>query len=417
MQTSFFKRLLQTTLKSHRLSSKPQSYSSAFKFLASGLGATGLGSTFYHYIDVKNFSNKNKFTEMDQDQNQVFRDLVKGTVYGALCGDSIGSFLEFEEYVSEAQAKKALTMPGGGPFDLGSGQVTDDGELALCLGHGLVEGKGKFDAELIAQQYQKWIKSQPFDVGMTIGTAFQNGLSQSTGLAKAYRKSSLQSAKSQSNGALMRISPLCIWTAKLNKEDLKRCVREDTRLTHPNQAAIDVSIAYVYAIQHLLNNKGDSEGAYKKAFEMIKELGNTEVEGWLKELEDGKLPPANQMIGWVKIAFLNSLHFLKQRKGYADAMIEMLQGAGDTDTNCCIVGAMLGALHGFDAIPKHMTEAVRSFDPVKHGGIRRPDFLLAAKNVDNIIDGILANLPKETTEVLNGETEEEKAENKKGWFW
>jgi len=29
-------------------------------------------------------------------------------------------------------------MPGGGPFKLAPGQITDDSELALCLGKGLV---------------------------------------------------------------------------------------------------------------------------------------------------------------------------------------------------------------------------------------------------------------------------------------
>ena len=35
-------------------------------------------------------------------------------------------------------------MPGGGPWRTGAGQITDDGELAMCLMHGLVAGnKGR----------------------------------------------------------------------------------------------------------------------------------------------------------------------------------------------------------------------------------------------------------------------------------
>ena len=29
--------------------------------------------------------------------------------------------------------KKCMKMLGGGPFNIGSGQITDDGELAMCL--------------------------------------------------------------------------------------------------------------------------------------------------------------------------------------------------------------------------------------------------------------------------------------------
>ena len=32
-----------------------------------------------------------------------------------------------------------MNMPGGGPFKLGSGQITDDSELAMCLMTGLIE--------------------------------------------------------------------------------------------------------------------------------------------------------------------------------------------------------------------------------------------------------------------------------------
>lgn len=41
-------------------------------------------------------------------------------------------------------------MPGGGYFKVGPGQITDDGELALCTMHALVEGNGKFDSDVYA---------------------------------------------------------------------------------------------------------------------------------------------------------------------------------------------------------------------------------------------------------------------------
>ena len=33
-----------------------------------------------------------------------------------------------------------MRMPGGGPFRLAPGQITDDSELAMCLMWGLIEG-------------------------------------------------------------------------------------------------------------------------------------------------------------------------------------------------------------------------------------------------------------------------------------
>ena len=35
---------------------------------------------------------------------------------------------------------------------------------------------------------------------------------------------------------------------------------------------------------------------------------------------------------------------------------------GDTDTNCAIVGAMMGALHGTQGIPSYMIDPMLAFD-------------------------------------------------------
>jgi ADP-ribosylglycohydrolase len=57
-----------------------------------------------------------------------------GCIVGAFIGDSCGSFREFSHEVgNEKIMKECLKMPGGGPFCLNPGQVTDDSELAMSL--------------------------------------------------------------------------------------------------------------------------------------------------------------------------------------------------------------------------------------------------------------------------------------------
>lgn len=347
---------------------------------------------------------------MDQSSDSVFEDLAKGALYGAFCGDAIGSYVEFQSTVSPKQVDAALLVPGGGPFKLAKGQITDDSELALCLGHGLVEGKGTLNLNSIAKYYSAWVQSNPFDVGMTIGTAFKEILKEKKELAYASRRGAKQSEGSQSNGALMRIIPLCIWASDLNREDLMECIEEETRLTHPNTTAIDVSISFAYAIQHLLKNQGDSEGAFLKAKAIIKHRKNKDVEKWIEEVERNKLPLANEKIGWVKIAFCYALYFLKHRTSYREAMKEMLSKAGDTDTNCCIVGGMLGALHGYSNIPKEFVEAVKGFDPTKkeQGGVFRPTFLVVRESAEKILKEIILMRPRNAT-IIGGQTGFEKS--------
>ena len=56
---------------------------------------------------------------------------------------------------------------------LAPGQITDDSELAMCLMHGLTEGKGKLDPKAIVKYYGLWYKNDPFDIGMTTQNAMQ----------------------------------------------------------------------------------------------------------------------------------------------------------------------------------------------------------------------------------------------------
>lgn len=81
---------------------------------------------------------------------------------------------------------------------------------------------------------------------------------------------------------------------------------------------------------------------------------------------------------------------------YFKAMYEIIRLGGDTDTNACIVGGMLGALLGVKALPEHMIEKVLTFDCTtcsECDGIRRPDFLSVKKNVVQNMVKLLANRP------------------------
>ena len=63
-------------------------------------------------------------------------------------------------------------------------------------------------------------------------------------------------------------------------------------------------------------------------------------------MDDGVLPE-NVHIGWLKIAFMYSMYYLKEESYTYDLAIRhMLKQGGDTDTNACIVGGIMGALCG-----------------------------------------------------------------------
>lgn len=56
-----------------------------------------------------------------------------------------------------------------------------------------------------------------------------------------------------------------------------------------------------------------------------------------------------------------------------EAIIDTVMRGGDTDTNAAICGALLGAVHGRDAIPARWQTAVLSCRPGEgRAGVRRP---------------------------------------------
>ena len=88
-------------------------------------------------------------------------------------------------------------------------------------------------------------------------------------------------------------------------------------------------------------------------------------------------------MGWSKNAFILSFYYLGFYKKYNgdDYFSYTLRGAmsvgGDTDTNACIVGGIMGALLGFCKIPTYMIGKILSFDCTENA-IKR-DKLFSAK--------------------------------------
>jgi ADP-ribosyl-[dinitrogen reductase] hydrolase len=94
-------------------------------------------------------------------------DAALGAVLGALVGDAAGAVLEFfGRSITAGDVAHALTMPGGGTWDVAPGQITDDGELTMSLLHALVEAP-ESPCSAAAARYASWVASDPFDVGAT----------------------------------------------------------------------------------------------------------------------------------------------------------------------------------------------------------------------------------------------------------
>jgi ADP-ribosylglycohydrolase len=192
---------------------------------------------------------------------------------------------------------------------------------------------------------------------------------------------------SKANGGLMRIAPLGVWGRCLSEEELVKAVCQDNRLTHPNPTCQHSSAVYCIAIRHLILNPKDNIGAFRAAMEWAKALGNREVQGWLASADRNQDVGYSPSIGFVKYGFTHAFRHLKNGTSYLDAIFETLIGGGDTDTNACIVGGLVGAYHGEDGIPGPMKDAVFQCDTSK--GRQRPEFLQTCNQLSALTDRLI----------------------------
>ncbi|KAG2833889.1 hypothetical protein PC112_g6306 [Phytophthora cactorum] len=166
-------------------------------------------------------------------------DRAYGAFLGLLCGDAAGAMLEFSPgVITEPDASRAMSMPGGGVFGVGKGQITDDSELALSLARGLLGHRPSegFPLESVARQYATWCNSKPFDIGNTCATAFGVKPKSDGNYAAAMTQTAAASCSAtEANGSLMRIAPLAIWSVGQSEEIIAALARIEATLSHPNQ--------------------------------------------------------------------------------------------------------------------------------------------------------------------------------------
>lgn len=139
----------------------------------------------------------------------------------------------------------------------------------------------------------------------------------------------------------MRITPLAVWCYKLSDQDLLTAVKLQTYLTHCHPLVVEACYLYCLAIKQILNGPDQIQGVYQSIRDHAMSRGI--LSEWFEAIEKGELPPVSKHIGWSKIAFCYTFYYLKNGTKYEQAIEDILNKGGDTDTNAAIIGGVLGA--------------------------------------------------------------------------
>jgi ADP-ribosyl-[dinitrogen reductase] hydrolase len=275
-----------------------------------------------------------------------------GTLLGLAAGESLGAGFEFKKAGEFTPPREIL---GGGLWQ--PGEPTDDVELTLSLLRAV--SRGKFDLPGIAQNYLKWFNGKPKDIGNLTKAALQNlrageGPEQSGALA--WEDSERRAA---GNGSIMCCAPIGL----LHVKDLDGLVDDATaasRITHYDPRCVGGCVAVATAIALLVRGEGDEAisraalagGAISDDVRMVIERGA------VKKPEE--LTVDGPDMGFVLVTLELAFSALANAASLEEGLVAVVARGGDTDTNGCVAGALLGAKFGKSKVPERWEKTLKA---------------------------------------------------------
>jgi fructose-1,6-bisphosphatase/inositol monophosphatase family enzyme/ADP-ribosylglycohydrolase len=267
-------------------------------------------------------------------EDAVALSRAQGCLLGLVAGDSLGA-----PATGKSAAFVSSTFPGG-PRTLRStperlaGQPEEEAELAFVLARSLLR-HGRHDPEEVALAYRSWYRTGPLDLDPTTRAALVGYFL----------------GESKSAGALLRMAPLGLFAFALSRDAASALAREESALTHPSAVCRDAAAALVVAISHALLRGGGARGCYEAARGWAEADGAPEVQGALRAA--AATPPVlegeegSSALGCLQNAFFEALHAPSLEAGVVSTVLR----GGEASRNAAVAGALLGVIHGREAVP------------------------------------------------------------------
>lgn len=269
-------------------------------------------------------------------------DKFYGSIIGLAVGDALGAPIEF---LARDQYVPITKMRSGGPFDLKSGQWTDDTSLALCMGISLIEQK-KFDAEDIIKRFHQWFRSgymsatgHCFDIGNTTKSA----LLRYEEIGELYSGSPDDPA---TNGSLMRLAPVPLFFHQ-NLELALKFSAMSSKITHAPIECMDATRALAFLIIKALKAKTVAEVLHyqKGDLELCPAIENIML-GSYRLKTRAEISAA----GLATTCLEAALWSFYQTDNFNDGVLLAVNLGEDSDTTGAVFGQIAGAFYGINSI-------------------------------------------------------------------
>lgn len=291
---------------------------------------------------------------------KIEMDKIRGMFAGVFLGDLLGSSVEgwTADQISNVHGRITGLLPDA--------RTTDDWQLTKVVAEALIKAGG-IDMDVLAAAHVEAYRQSHARWGPTTLDAVRKLIS-----GKHWSESGLLGT---GNGVVMKLAPVATHYATLVDPKARakalRAIVDFTQMTHRNRLSVQASLSHVAAVQYCLKNVPSSFKA-KRFIDAI--IAHSEL-GLELAPPDGSVvfenltPRLRLLYGFRKFntariidefrgtsCVLNSLPFtyvLFLRNPFSfEPMLDIVNCGGDTDTNCSMAGALLGALNGVAVFPK-----------------------------------------------------------------
>jgi ADP-ribosyl-[dinitrogen reductase] hydrolase len=279
-----------------------------------------------------------------------------GTLIGAAAGEALGAPWEFKSAAEVGNLPREIT--GGGIW--AAGEPTDDIELTLALLRSLVVRRG-LALDDVAENYLKWFATRPKDIGNLTRSALENlraGDPPTQSGAIAWEDSGRKAA---GNGSVMCCAPVALLHVK-RLDGLADDAAAVSRITHADPRCLAGCIAVTTAIAHLVRGGKDAEEAIERASSaagaVSDEVRAAVERGVARKPADLRVDGEDQgyVLHTVELAF----SALASAADFEEGIVAVVSRGGDTDTNACVAGALLGAKLGKSRIPERWVAKLKA---------------------------------------------------------
>lgn len=294
----------------------------------------------------------NAITQQQIDEKSRFL----GTLLGAAAGEALGAPYESKPAAEIGSPPREIT--GGGVW--AAGEPTDDIDLTLALLRSIV-ACGRLDVEDVARGYLKWFAGKPKDVGNLTRAALENlraGDPPSQSGAIAWEDTGRRSA---GNGSVMCCAPIGLLHVR-NLDGLAEDAAAASRITHYDPRCVAGCVAVTTAIAHLVRGGKDAEEAVDRAAAAAGSFSD-DVRAVIERAAARK--PSNLRVdghdqGFVLHTVELAFSALASSADFEEGIVAVVSRGGDTDTNACVAGALLGAKAGKSSIPERWLSRLRA---------------------------------------------------------